>query len=275
MAVPFTRHLAPDLVIYDCMDELTSFKGAPPELLHLEQELFALADVVFTGGESLYQAKKHLHPDVHAFPSSVDVDHFARARIVKTDPADQAHLPHPRLGFFGVIDERMNLDLVADLARLKPDWQIVMVGPVAKLEHAHLPSARNIHWLGNKPYAQLPDYISGWDVAIMPFAINESTRFISPTKTPEFLAAGRPVISTPVADVVRPYGELQLVQIATDAQGFARAAQRLMAEDRVARQRRADLFLTSMSWDMTWQRMWRAIETARSRRMMFSTSDAA
>jgi UDP-galactopyranose mutase len=266
MALPYTRHLTPQLVVYDVMDELKSFRFAPPELLNLERELFARADVVFTGGESLYQAKRHMHPDVHAFPSSVDVGHFSRARQQTTDPEDQEQLPHPRLGYFGVIDERMNLELVAQLCDLEPEWQVVMVGPTAKIDPATLPQRQNLHWLGPKTYAELPDYISGWDIAFMPFALNASTEMISPTKTPEFLAAGRPVISTPITDVVNPYGELRLVKIASDAQGFVAAAKQLLQEDPAQRLHRADAFLKVMSWDMTWHRMNNAMAEARARR---------
>lgn len=275
MALPFTRHLTPELVVYDVMDELKNFKFAPPELLTFENELYQLADVVFTGGESLYQAKKHLHHDIHAFPSSVDVPHFARARTQKTDPEDQANIPHPRLGFFGVIDERMNLELVEKLATLQPDWQIVMVGPVVKIDPAHLPKLPNVHWLGGKKYEQLPDYISGWDVAIMPFALNDSTKFISPTKTPEFLAAGRPVVSTGITDVVKPYGELNLVRIADDAPGFQAAVKAALADDRLQHLKRSDAFLAAMSWDMTWHRMNTAMQEARERRAAAAKSQAA
>jgi glycosyltransferase involved in cell wall biosynthesis len=275
MALAFTRHLSPQLVVYDVMDELKNFKFAPPELHALEEELFARADVVFTGGRSLYEAKKPLHPDVHVFPSSVDVPHFARARRHRSDPLDQAPLPGPRLGFFGVIDERMNLDLVGALADLEPSWQLVMIGPVVKIDPKSLPRRANIHWLGGRPYAQLPDYISGWDVAIMPFALNDSTRFISPTKTPEFLAAGRPVVSTPVTDVVSPYGDLQLVRIASNSTGFVAAAKAAMQEDTSARWRRFDPFLAGMSWEMTWQRMERAMSAAQGRRGKASAARAA
>jgi UDP-galactopyranose mutase len=275
MAVPFTRHLQPELVVYDVMDELKNFKGAPPELLTLEQELFRQADVVFTGGQSLYEAKKHLHPHVHAFPSSVDVHHFLRARRAKSDPPDQQALPHPRLGYFGVIDERLDTRLLGELCDLEPRWQVVMVGPVVKVDPKQLPKRPNLHWLGGKPYAQLPDYISGWDVALMPFALNDATRFISPTKTPEFLAAGRPVVSTPVADVVNPYGELHLVKIASDARGFADAVRVLQGEDAVARRTRADAFLAAMSWDKTWHRMSTAMDEALRRRKALAGAEAA
>ena len=169
---------------------------------------------------------------MHGFPSSIDFDHFAQARRAgDPEPADQAAIPHPRLGFFGVIDERMDIDLVAGVADLRPDWHFVMIGPVVKIDPATLPRRANIHWLGGKSYEDLPRYLAGWDVGFMPFALNESTRFISPTKTPEFLAAGVPVVSTPITDVVRPYGEKGLVEIAetplevgAQGRGAARAA---------------------------------------------------
>ena len=197
MMVGFTRHIEAECTVYDCMDELANFDQAPPELPARERELFAMADVVFTGGYSLYEAKRAIHPSVHAFPSSVDTKHFAVARTLTGEPADQASLPGKRLGFFGVIDERIDLKLIAAVADARPDWTIVMVGPVVKIDPATLPKRPNIAYLGGKTYAELPTYAAGWDVALMPFAINAATKFISPTKTPEYLAAGLPVVSAP------------------------------------------------------------------------------
>jgi glycosyltransferase involved in cell wall biosynthesis len=263
MALTFSRHLVGDACVYDNMDELSAFKGAHPRLLALERELFRKADVVFTGGHSLYEAKRDRHRNIHPFPSSVDVAHFARARQAsRAAPADQAAIASPRLGFFGVIDERMDLDLVARLADLRPDWNLVMIGPVVKIDPAALPQRPNIHWLGQKPYAVLPDYLAGWDVGLMPFAINESTRFISPTKTPEFLAAGVPVISTPIRDVVRPYGEKGLVAIAADAAGFTAAGERYLCAPRKALFAAVDRHLAELSWDKTWMGMRKQIVSA-------------
>jgi UDP-galactopyranose mutase len=252
MALGFTRHLQPSTVVYDCMDELSAFRGAPPALLQREVELLQRADVVFTGGQSLYEAKRDRHPSVHAFPSSVDVAHFATARQPLTDPADQASIPHPRLGFFGVVDERMDLELLAAVADARPDWQLVILGPVVKIDPASLPRRPNLHFLGGKLYTELPAYVSGWDVALMPFARNESTRFISPTKTPEYLAAGKPVVSTSIRDVVRPYGDLGLVHIADTPEDFVRACEAALNEDRATWLPRVDAHLASMSWDTTW-----------------------
>ena len=205
-AVAFSRRLPRALTIFDIMDELSAFRGASPDLLRLEQELLEVADLVFTGGWSLHEAKRARHPSVHCFPSSVDVAHFGRARRGDLlDPSDQAALPHPRLGFFGVIDERMDLGFVAALAALRPEWQLVMIGPVVKIDPAALPRPANIHWLGMKGYDELPTYLAHWDLALMPFALDESTRFISPTKTPEFLAGGLRVVSTPYPPNVRAY----------------------------------------------------------------------
>jgi glycosyltransferase involved in cell wall biosynthesis len=253
MALTFSRHLVGDACVYDNMDELSAFKGAHPRLLALERELFRKADVVFTGGHSLYEAKRDRHRNIHPFPSSVDVAHFAKARRRGLPaPADQASIAPPRLGFFGVIDERMDVDLVARLADLRPDWNLVIIGPVVKIDPATLPRRPNIHWLGQKPYAALPDYLAGWDVGLMPFAINESTRFISPTKTPEFLAAGVPVVSTPIRDVVRPYGDKGLVAIADDAEAFLAAAERYLKAPRKALFAAVDRHLAQLSWDKTW-----------------------
>ena len=262
MAMEFTRQLSPRAVVYDCMDELSAFAGAPPAMQLREQELLARADVVFTGGQTLFESKRHCHANVHAFPSSVDVDHFARARVIATDPEDQAPIPHPRLGFFGVVDERMDLELLRQVAAQRPDWHLVIIGPVVKIDPALLPAAANIHYLGAKPYEQLPSYLAGWDVALLPFARNEATRYISPTKTPEYLAAGRPVVSTSIRDVVRPYGTAGLARIADDADEFVSAVEAALAEDASARLRQVDAFLTQTSWDGTWARMYRLVRAA-------------
>src|SRR5437868_1746511 len=259
MALGFSRSIESSLVVYDCMDELSAFRGAPAGLRALEAELFTRADVVFTGGETLYQAKRLLHPSVHCFPSSIDRGFFATARRIKADPDDQGGIPRPRLGYCGVIDERMDLDLLRIVAEARPDWQFVMVGPVVKISSSDLPQGANIHYLGAKGYHTLPSYMAGWDVGLLPFARNESTRFISPTKTPEYLAAGIPVVSTPITDVVRPYGELGLVEIADEPEAFIAAMERCLAPETaaqgVARLSRADAFLSQSSWDRTWNEM--------------------
>jgi UDP-galactopyranose mutase len=255
MALPFSRHLASRAVIYDCMDELSAFRFAPPELLLLERELLRRADVVFTGGRSLHEAKRDHHRNVHAFPSSVDVAHFAAARAPLPDPEAQRPIARPRVGWFGVIDERMDLELVDELARRRPDWQLVLVGPVVKIDPASLPRLPNVHFLGQRSYRELPAFIAGWDVAIMPFARNEATRYISPTKTPEYLAAGRPVVSTSIRDVVTPYGDLGLARIADSAEAFERAVEASLREDLTDLRARADRALARSSWDQTYADM--------------------
>jgi len=255
MALAFSSHLDSDLTIYDNMDELSAFRGASPELLALEKELFARADLVFTGGMSLYEAKRGRHRSVHAFPSSIDFEHFSKARAGLSDPKDQAAIRRPRLGFFGVVDERMDVDLVGRVADLRPDWNFVMIGPVVKIDPATLPRRSNIHWIGGKKYQELPQYLAGWDVGLMPFALNEATRFISPTKTPEFLAAGVPVISTPITDVVRPYGEKGLVEIAKTPLEVVRKAEILLERPKEAWLAKVDRHLAAGSWDKTWGAM--------------------
>jgi UDP-galactopyranose mutase len=266
MALAFTHRMDAVAVVYDCMDELSAFAGAPPELRARERELFARADVVFTGGASLYEAKRGSHANVLAFPSSVDVAHFGRARKIAPGPADQALIARPRVGFFGVIDERMDYDLLRGVAAARPEWNLVLIGPTAKVEPATLPRAANLHYLGARTYEQLPGYIAGWDVAMLPFARNEATRFISPTKTPEYLAAGKPVVSTSIRDVVRPYGQQGLARIADTVEQFVGAVAAALREDPVERVRAADAFLTHMSWDGTWLRMRQAIEQVISAR---------
>jgi glycosyltransferase involved in cell wall biosynthesis len=263
MALGFTSHLQPDFCVYDCMDELNGFRFAPTQLMTRETELLARSDVVFTGGQSLFVAKRNRHRNVHCFPSSIDRAHFEQARQLRGgsgDPADQRAIPTPRAGFFGVIDERMDMELLRAVAKQLTDVNFVMIGPAAKIDPSELPNLPNLHWLGPKGYSELPLYLAGWDCGIMPFALNESTRFISPTKTPEYLAGGLPVVSTGIADVRRPYGDLGLVSIATTAFEFARQIeQSIPIRDDESRLKRVDEFLSGKSWDATFEDMIRII----------------
>jgi len=255
MALEFTNHLSADLCVYDNMDELSAFRHAPARLLELEQAVFARCDLVFCGGRSLYEAKRRRHPYVHAFPSSIDRAHFAQARSSPADPPDQRQIAHPRLGYFGVIDERMDLDLVAELAQSRPSWQFILLGPTAKIDAASLPRRPNLHWLGQRSYEALPSYLAHWDIGIMPFALNDATRYISPTKTPEFLAAGVPVVSAPIRDVVLPYGERGLVEIAHDSADWIACIESLLVRPHRSWLADADAFLADMSWRATWRSM--------------------
>lgn len=256
MALPLAREIDADCIVYDCMDELSAFRNPPPNLGQREEQLLATCDVVFTGGRSLYEAKCLRHPSVHCFPSSVDVSHFGKARAAgRSEPPDMANIPGPRIGFFGVIDERCDIDLIEGLAALRPDWHFVLIGPTAKIDPSALPQAANLHWLGMKSYAELPACLGALDIGFMPFADNESTRFISPTKTPEFLAAGLPVVSTPIRDVVRDYGEDGLVEIASGVEETHAAIVRLLERPREHWLAQVDARLATLSWDATWQAM--------------------
>ena len=262
MALLFSNHLTPALTVYDCMDELSAFMGAPPELLDLEKQLLRQAAMVFTGGYSLYEAKQHRHPRVFAFPSSIERNHFGKARARTTpEPADQQAIGHPRIGFSGVVDERFDRDLLAKLAQRRPDWQFVILGPVVKIDPASLPNSPNVHYLGMKAYADLPAYFAHWDAAILPFALNDSTRYISPTKTPEYLAAGLPVVSTPIRDVVSMYGCPDFAQIADTAEAFEQALEQALAGQHPPNWVAIDGFLAENSWDITWQTMNRHIQS--------------
>ena len=276
MALRFTSHFTPRATVYDCMDELSAFKDAPPILPALEKDLFRRVDLVFTGGQSLYEAKRNQHRAVYAFPSSIDAAHFGTARTMNTDPLDQANIPHPRLGFFGVIDERFDRELLDKVASKRPDWNFVMIGPVVKIDPETLPKHPNIHYLGAKKYHELPAYLAGWDIALLLFARNESTRYISPTKTPEYLAAGKPVISTSINDVVRPYGELKLVEIADTPDEFIYAAEKILSgsceADWLAR---VDAFLGNVSWDQTWKQMSDLIDAVIQRKRLVKSATAS
>ncbi len=280
MALPLARAIDPVLWVYDCMDELAAFKGAAAELPDRERELLGLADLVLTGGPTLYEAKRGLHPRVHCMPSAVDVEHFQLqvqdAAACERAELAQGGLPRPRLGFFGVIDERMDLDLLARLADARPEWQLVMVGPVVKIDAASLPRRRNIHWLGMQSYQTLPALMAGWDVCLMPFALNESTRFISPTKTLEYLAGEKPVVSTPVPDVLRLYGAV--VRIAKGAEDFIEACERALHETPAQRRQRlthAMDVVASYSWDGSARVVCELLEAALQRRLSGPAAQAA
>ncbi len=256
MALNISNHLQPKMIIYDCMDELSNFKFAPAEIKQKEKDLFRIADLVFTGGHNLYQAKKALHHNIYPFPSSIDKEHFSQARTISTIPGDQEKISRPIFGFYGVVDERFNVELLREVATRKPSWNFVIIGPVIKIDPAILPRLDNIHYLGPKKYEELPAYLSGWDVAMIPFLLNDSTKYISPTKTPEYLSAGVPVISSSIVDVVNPYAINQLVHIADDANAFIAASESELANaDKANWLQSVDEFLKDNSWNNTWSQM--------------------
>ncbi len=246
----------PALVVFDAMDELANFRGAPRRLREQEAALMAEADLVFTGGPSLYEARKDRHPDVHCFPSGVEASHFAQAANGVARPADLAAVTRPVIGFYGVIDERVDLELLGAIAAARPDWTLAMIGPVLKIAKEDLPQHPNILYFGKQEYRDLPGFLACFDVAILPFARNEATQFISPTKTLEYMAGEKPIVSTPIKDVVDLYGEV--VAIAESPEEFVAAIERALAEgpaDRIRRLARARALLTLHDWDVIAARM--------------------
>jgi glycosyltransferase involved in cell wall biosynthesis len=212
-------------VVYDCMDELASFRFAPPDIADRERFVLSKADVVFTGGYQLFESKSKHHGNVHFYGCGVDVEHYGKARLEETEvPASVASLPRPVFGYFGVIDERLDYELVAALADRFPEASVVMAGPFAKVDRAELPDRPNIHWLGQQSYSDLPALVKGFDVCLMPFALNEATKYINPTKTLEYMAGGKPVVSTAIADVVRNF--TPIVQVARSPEEFVGAVER-------------------------------------------------
>jgi glycosyltransferase involved in cell wall biosynthesis len=262
MALPLLQGFDPALVVYDCMDELAAFKNAPKQLLQRENALLNIADLCFTGGPSLYQSKRERHANAHCFSSSVDAKHFRKALDRDDSHAEQNHLPRPRLGFYGVIDERFDTDLIKQVAEARPDWQIVLVGPVVKIDPANLPRANNIHYMGQRTYDQLPQFLAGWDVCLLPFALNESTKFISPTKVLEYMAAELPSVSTPITDVKVPYGDV--VAIADTPEKFIAACDRMLAMNDAQKSALVDrmrAIVANTSWDKTAASMHHLIQT--------------
>jgi glycosyltransferase involved in cell wall biosynthesis len=260
MSLPLASRLKPRGIVYDCMDELSHLPGAPRELLQLENQLFKRADLVFTAGRSLYIAKRHRHPDVHLFPGSVDAQHFAHASGEHPLHAD---IPRPRVGYCGVIDERINLQLLDAIAMQRPEWNIVMVGPVVGIDTARLPRRDNVHWLGLQSYGDLPRIISGWDVCLLPYMLGDSTKSISPAKTLEYMACGRPSVSTSIRDIVEPYGHL--VRIADTPEGFIDDIEMIMARtpgEQETHARQLAEIVARTSWDRTADEMAELISQA-------------
>jgi UDP-galactopyranose mutase len=264
MAREFASSLRASAIVYDCMDELSEFAGAPASMRVWESELMAAADVVFTAGPSLYEAKRSRHPQVFAFPGAVDVEHFRAARLSLPDHEAQSAVAHPRVGFAGVIDEWIDYDLVRAIAARRPDYQFVFAGPVVKVAPEHLPRAANIHYLGMQPYRDLPRLMSGWGAAILPFAKNESTRFVGTAKAPEYLAAGRRVVSTSIRDVVHPY--VDLIAVADEPDAFVAALDVALSGMPEGWLEAADCFLDKLTWDRTWRKMHSHVLQAEGRR---------
>jgi glycosyltransferase involved in cell wall biosynthesis len=262
MALPLLQGFQPSLVVYDCMDELAAFKNPPKQLLQRESALLNIADICFTGGPSLYESKRTRHANAYCFSSSVDAKHFRQALDKSNSHPAQAEVAHPRLGFYGVIDERFDTDLIKQVAAARPDWQIVLVGPVVKIDPANLPQGANIHYMGQRTYDELPKFLAGWDVCLLPFALNESTKFISPTKVLEYMAAELPSVSTPITDVKVPYSHV--VEIAETADEFIAACDRMLALNDA---QKADLagrmrtVVAGTSWDKTANAMHEIIQS--------------
>jgi glycosyltransferase involved in cell wall biosynthesis len=254
--LPFTQSYSPLLKVYDCVTEFSAGKSAPEQARQQEEQLLQQVDFVFTAGHSLFESKRINNQNTYCFAGSVDIDHFYSARYYTPDPEDQAHISHPRFGFAGIIDDRIDFQLLSAIALRKPDWNFVMLGPVIGISESDLPNLPNIHFIGRKGYEELVTYISGWDVAMLPFAHNDATRYMNPLQTPEFLAAGKPVIAAPVNDIIRTYGHRGLVQIAGTAEEFVRVGEiHLSTRDKTEWQEAVIDFLSLNSWDKTWQRM--------------------
>jgi glycosyltransferase involved in cell wall biosynthesis len=254
MALDVAQELAPRRLVYDVMDDLASFKNAPQGLVYRQRRLLADADVVFTGGPSLHRSvQRQRRSGVHLFRSGVETGHYAVSRSLR-----RAH-DRPVAGYIGVLDERLDLVLLADMARRLPDWTLRMVGPVAKIDVTVLPRAANIEYLGMTPYEKLPSVMGGLDVGLMPFALNEATRSISPTKTLEYLAAGLPVVSTRVPDVVADYSSV--VHLADDGRQFAAACRAVLQHDLTARDRRVRPLQARQEWDFIAASMARILDS--------------
>lgn len=262
MAVPaFHGQMNEILTVYDCMDELSKFKCAPPEIRTREASLLNEAEVVFTGGRKLWESKKLSNDNCHFYGCGVEVDHFARARAAETRvPEDLANIPKPVLGYFGVVDERMDYDLVAKLADANPNWSIAIVGPVMKVDPNSLPKRPNLYWLGQRQYADLPGFCKGFNVCLMPFALNESTEFINPTKALEYMASGREIISTAVPDVISNFS--QVVKVGYSHDEFIALCRRAVEQPDTEAVERGLEMASQNTWEMIVSKLESHIEAA-------------
>jgi glycosyltransferase involved in cell wall biosynthesis len=268
----FAGHLDERAIVYDCMDELSLFRGAPPELIRRERELLVIADVVFAGGPKIWKVKRVTNANCFCFGCGVDAKHFARARDVDLAlPTDIAHLPGPIYGYIGVVDERIDYELLAALAD-SASGSVVMVGPWTKVNRATFPQRENLHWLGGRDYSELPNYAKAFDVCMMPFALNKATEFINPTKALEYMATGRPIVSTAVEDVVLQFSEVVDIAV-TPADFIHQCVRRAARQDRRAIERGLQLVARN-SWESIVSELERHVDDALARKRDLET-DAA
>jgi UDP-galactopyranose mutase len=255
MALAYSQHLKAKCIIYDCIKEVSLIKNPDAELMKLESDLLKNADLVFTDGITLYEQKKNKSSNIYTIISSIDREHFAKCTSTP-DPIDQAGIPHPRLGYYGVINNQLDLDLLSSIADNLCEWQFIILATEDIFEMENSPKQSNVHFLGKKQYKDLPCYLSGWDVVMLPFAKNETTKFLSPTITSESLAAGKPIVSTSIKCVVHPFGEQGLVYLADNSESFAENAKiAYISKENLDWKMKADHFLNENSWENTWKKM--------------------
>lgn len=256
MALNFTRHLKPQNIIFDLMDELINFYEDKRQLGLLEKELTDNADLVFMNGRTLFNSKKHLNSNIHELPSSIDFKHFSLARQKLIEPDDQVHIPHPRIGFYGVIDQRVDLEIIGKIAELEPLYQFIVLGPIINVKTSELPIRNNIHFLDKKDYHALPLYLAGWDCVFMPYRLDDSTKLFSPAKILEFLAAGKPVVASPLPDIIYSYKGKELIHLAKSPEEFIKKINLALQENRNEEWiTKIDSFLQDQNWDDLFSKM--------------------
>jgi len=249
-----------ELIIYDCMDDFTSLLSDYEDRernIKDERALLKKADMVFAGGYSIAELKRDSREHIHVFPSAVEIYHFKKARSDNLEmPDDITDIPHPILGYWGAIDERVDHELLKRLAMKHPEWSIVLLGPIVRHKAgdlSYLKEIKNIFWLGPKDYSLLPNYAKAFDVCLIPFVLSREGKFLSPTKTLEYLATGKPVVSTPITDVVRFYDGV--VGIADGPDEFGMAVRRCMEEDNASMKQKRICFTENKSWEDTAEKM--------------------
>ena len=244
----YSSHLKPSLIFFDCMDD---------ERLLSNNELINKSNYIFTSSQSLHEDNSSHQYNLHLLPDSFEFAHFEKSRVLLNEPHDQINIPHPRIGYYGVVDEKFNLKLLDKMSDLRPEFQFIIMGPVVGIDSSTLPKKPNIHYLGKKDFQSLPFYLSSWDCAFMPYAHNDATRFTSPTKTAELLASGTPVVSTSIFNVVHPYADAKLIHIADHPEHFVECIEKAINESNYDPEwlERVDQFLEGKSWDSTFKQI--------------------
>jgi glycosyltransferase involved in cell wall biosynthesis len=249
--------LTPRKVIYYCVDDFASFTGYDRRRVQSDEvDLCKRADLVVTTSRALQEAKKSLNSNTIFVPHGVDYEHFAKALCPCAEPVDLSAIPRPRVGFFGLIRDWLDLDLVRQVAAKRPAWQFVFIGGHDWSVDLSLYRMPNIHFIGGRPYGDLPAYCAHMDVGLIPFKLNELTMSVNPIKLREYLAAGLPVAATPLPEV-QAYSEL--VRIGAGPTDFTAAIEAALQTPPEARRRLSEA-MAAETWPTKMEQICRCLQ---------------